>query len=74
MRDKIGLISRLTENTMQNAWLPEYARARASSTASQPASLRKPEVQIVPLGSAPPSFLLSTRRFELVARLVSTAP
>ena len=29
MRDKIGLISRLTENTMQNEWLLERARARA---------------------------------------------
>ena len=28
-RDKIGLISRLTENTMQNEWLLERARARA---------------------------------------------
>ena len=52
MRDKIGLISRLTENTMQNAWLLEYARARASSTASQPASLRKPEVLICPQASS----------------------
>ena len=49
MRDKIGLISRLTENTMQNAWLLEYARAPQARPRSLPAcenqrswSVRKP--------------------------------